>query len=490
VRNVALSQVEDYFIEPGQGNEFFKLIFESSEFGIAFTDAHGSVLFSNNQLAELEKISRSPIDFPSLLAKQKISASGRSKNSYVTGLLKIIRFGLPKWQGSASYLWLVMPDGEAALSQKMGVLKNLYRSFIDTTFEMVFRTSAEGTILFSNRPFLQGFGFANSKMAKGTRAEQLFENTSKFEDFMVRLRFEKKMTGEKIVFKKTNGTSLTGLVNCSSYTDNSGSTVLNWAVLNISQQAESEIALKAKNEELTKVNSQMEKFLYSTSHDLRSPITSILGLVNLMRMDTDHPTIVDYVNKIEISTLKLDKIIKDIMTFSKTTYQRSYSEKIDFEAFTWKVINAYQENPALRKINFEVVVNGDAPFYTDPERLDIIIENIVRNAIHFYDVNKSRPFIIIKITISKEDSVLEIMDNGIGIGKQHLDHVFDMFYKASHISRGAGLGLYIVKETVLKLGGQISIESEIGFGTAFRVTIPNDHKGRLIGRKLELQNPD
>jgi len=481
-----LSQVD--FFDAVQGNEFFKLIFESSEFGMAITDAQGTVLLSNAQLEYLERNSHFQIDFLSLLTENKRSTFKNPRVSYITGLLKIIQFALPQWQGSASYLWLVMRDGEVTLSQKMGILKNLYRSFIDTTFEMVFRTTMEGTIVFSNRPFWQTFGFTNSKLAKGTQAERLFESPSKFEDFLVRLKFEKKIAGETVLFRKIDGTTLTGLVNCSVYTDQSGTTVLNWAVLNISRQAESEEALKSKNEELTKVNNQLEKFLYSTSHDLRSPITSILGLINLIRMDTDQPALVDYIDKIEISTLKLDKIIKDIMIFSKTIYQRTYSEKIEFETFTWKVINTYQQDPLLRKINFEVEVNGDFPFYTDPERLDIILENLVRNSIHFYDVNKSRPFVRIKITISKVDAVLEIMDNGIGMGKHHLSHIFDMFYKASHISKGAGLGLYIVKETVLKLGGQISVESEIGFGTVLRVTIPNDHKGKLIGRKMDLQN--
>ncbi|HTJ51004.1 MAG TPA: ATP-binding protein, partial [Cyclobacteriaceae bacterium] len=101
--------------------------------------------------------------------------------------------------------------------------------------------------------------------------------------------------------------------------------------------------------------------------------------------------------------------------------------------------------------------------------------------------NKTKSFLTINITIDKAHALIEFIDNGVGIGKQHQDDIFNMFYKASHLSKGAGLGLYIVKETLEKLGGTISLESEIGFGTAFRVSIPNDHKGKLIGQKLQLK---
>ena len=131
---------------------------------------------------------------------------------------------------------------------------------------------------------------------------------------------------------------------------------------------------------------------------------------------------------------------------------------------------------------------GKFPFFGDTERLEIILDNIIRNCIHFYDINKARPFIKVNITIEMQQVMLKFIDNGIGIGQQHLDHIFDMFYKASHLSKGAGLGLFIVKETLEKLHGTIRFESEVGFGTLIMVSIPNDHKGRLINRKLELQH--
>jgi PAS domain S-box-containing protein len=393
-------------------------------------------------------------------------------------------------KGGNSFLNPIQNSAEEnAAREKLASLKNLYRAFFDNTFELVFRTDLDDLVTFSNRPFNLSFGFESNRFSKQTPAMDVFEDPRMYVDLKARVWREHKLTHEKIFFKRADGQRLTGLVNCQLYNDEKGIPMLNWTVLDISDRVEYEERLQQQNQELAKVNSQMEKFLYSTSHDLRSPLTTILGLVNLMRMETKDKTILDYVYKVESSASKLDKIIRDIMMFSRATYQRARSERIDFEPFIWKVLNNYRAEPASRKVNIQVFVEGESQFYNDPERLEIIIDNLVRNALHFYDYNKSRPFLQIRVALTDKLVQLEFADNGIGIGQQHLDNIFTMFYKASHTSKGAGLGLYIVKETVSQLQGTISVESEIGFGSVFRVSIPNDHKGKLINRKLHLQQP-
>jgi signal transduction histidine kinase len=248
-----------------------------------------------------------------------------------------------------------------------------------------------------------------------------------------------------------------------------------------------EVDLKAK-EDLAKVNAQMEKFLYSTSHDLRSPLNAIFGLVNLLRLEQPNQTILDYASKIESSANRLDEIINDVTRFSKNSYQRPKSEKIFLEPLIWKIIEinlGASEN--FKRIKFEVLVEQDETFYSDTERLEIILTNIIRNAISFSDSNKSRPFVTLKANAIDNNIIIEIIDNGIGIGKAHLDDIFNMFYCATDRSKGAGLGLYVAKEAVERLKGTIEVESEIGFGSMFRIKIPNDSKGKLVAKKLHLQ---
>jgi signal transduction histidine kinase len=244
--------------------------------------------------------------------------------------------------------------------------------------------------------------------------------------------------------------------------------------------------LRDREDELAKVNRRMEKFLYSASHDLRSPLTSIMGLTNLMRMETHEPVLLSYIEKIDDSTARLEKIVRDLVGFTRTSYQRLDSKKIDFTKLVWDIIDRHKAEPAFRSIRFDVQADDAFPFFADYDRLEIILENIIANAIYFYDPIKTHSLIRITMVGEGQHVRMDILDNGIGIAAAHHHNIFNMFFKASERSRGAGLGLYIVKEAVDKLQGHVQVESEIGFGSLFRVVLPNDPKGRLISRKMQL----
>lgn len=478
----------------GINAETFELLFTMDQFAMAISNFKGELIKSNKPFEKFLSESSESIDlreFVSTIQRQRVLLAGPHNFSVeVPGKrmrLSCIRVAA-EIPAHVIYLWTLSVEVNLSFRNKLIELKNLYRSFMDTSFELLFRTDLQGNVLFANKVFVDSFGWTSSEINKGLRVDQLLEDGVVFHETLGRLSEAGKISELPLVFRKKNGNAFPAVVNVHRLHDGSDNRVINWTVLDITRQKEGEQNLKLKNDELAKVNYQMEKFLYSTSHDLRSPIATILGLLNLIRMEVKSALMADYVSKIEISTLKLDKIIKDIMSFSKATYQRINSEKIDFEAQAWKAFNNYRDDPATRKLSFEVNVASTLPFYTDTERLDIILDNVVRNSIHFFDPNKLKSFIRVNITSDKHSASLEILDNGIGIGAQHSDNIFKMFYKASHLSKGAGLGLYIVKETVEKLHGEITVESEVGFGTVIRIRIPNDHKGKLIGRKLLLQS--
>lgn len=487
MKTVKLQQDEHADPFPQLRGEAFDMLFRSNQFPMAISDLSGELLQVNGLFQKFLDEHPGRVNFTTLIkcqqGKRSIPAAPGNFSIEVPG--KILRLAcIPS---DENYLWTLSIEVNLSFRNKVANLKNLYRAFMDTSFELLFRTDADGNILFANKLFLKTFGFTNNDLSQGIRVQELLDDTSILTNIANKKTEYGRLNEELLVLKKRNGDAFPSIANIQWHHDAFHNPVVNWTVLDISRQKESEHNLKIKNEELAKVNHQMEKFLYSTSHDLRSPIATILGLVNLMRMEVKTLTMSDYVSKIEVSTVKLDKIIKDIMSFSKATYQRLNSERVDFEAMVWKAFNNYRDDPSSRKIVFEVQIKATLPFYTDTERLDIILDNLIRNCIHFYDPNKSRSFIKVNVSSDKHSVLLEIIDNGIGIGAQHTANIFNMFYKASHLSKGAGLGLYIVKETVQKLHGEITLESEVGFGTVIRVRIPNDHKGRLIGRKLLLQ---
>ncbi len=235
--------------------------------------------------------------------------------------------------------------------------------------------------------------------------------------------------------------------------------------------------LKIENQELIeslrKINNELDEFVYRASHDLRAPLASVLGLINLAKKETDVKVIQEYISLKERSVLKLDALIKDIVEFSKNAHLELRNEKIDFADIVNNSIDLHRffENSQQVAKTFEL--NGDEEFYSDEFRIEIILNNLISNAIRYTDLEKSDPTINIKITIGKKDCVISIFDNGIGIENEQLDKIFEMFHRGIDQNTGSGLGLFIVKETVERLQGEIDVSSEPGAGTTFTVTIPN-----------------
>lgn len=467
---------------------FLKLVSHTNQ-AVAVTDHAGKVLLHNTLFETIALNDKAALNLKVIikLADSAQRESVETRVSSALGMFKVNLIRLDQQPKEAEWLWLISPMENRAGNENLIRLKNLYRSFVDNMFELVFRSSSTDTLVFSNRLFAATFGYGSVQQAKGQTFVQIFKDPQDYFSIKEEALLEKQVTGRKVLFKRPDGQELLAMVNCLLYADENEQPFFNWTILDISEWSDFDKKLQQKNEQLAKANSQVEKFLYSTSHDLRAPITTIFGLVNLMRHEVQDNSILDYVDKIESSVNRLDNIIHDILNFSKAYYQRLSSVRIDFEAMVQKVIAKHSNNQAFPKIHIEVKIRGDFSFYTDAERLEMIMDNIIRNAYNFYDEHKSRSFIHIYVTIKEDQAVLEFIDNGIGIGKQFLDNIFTMFYKASHLSKGAGLGLFIVKEAVTQIGGSVGVESEVGFGSLFRVVIPNNHKGRLINRKRQLR---
>jgi signal transduction histidine kinase len=116
----------------------------------------------------------------------------------------------------------------------------------------------------------------------------------------------------------------------------------------------------------------------------------------------------------------------------------------------------------------------------------MMLSHLIKNSIDYCDHRKPDLFIKVLITCSEENAIIEIIDNGIGISKIHLEKVTEMFYRGTDRSRGSGLGLYLVNEAVLRLKGMLTIDSEPALGTMISIKIPNGTKGKLINKKRSL----
>ncbi len=233
--------------------------------------------------------------------------------------------------------------------------------------------------------------------------------------------------------------------------------------------------LRKKNAELTKMNKELDSFVYSASHDLRSPLTSILGLVIIAKLDqvSSRDTLIDYFEMIERSVLKLDETLRKIIDYSRNARGELVIEEVDLSQLIQHSYEQLKYLPGYNDIKIQTNLHGHAALYSDAYRLSVILANLISNAIKYKDEHKSDQFIEITARITPTYLLLIIRDNGIGIHADYLRNVFNMFYRATDRSQGAGLGLYIVKEMVEKLSGTIVINSEYGQETLISITIPN-----------------
>lgn len=247
---------------------------------------------------------------------------------------------------------------------------------------------------------------------------------------------------------------------------------------NIQERVDSQKILEKTNEELLNINEELKKtnqeldhFVYSISHDLRAPLLSILGLINISKLDDSLESYKKYTELIEKNVLKLDIFILEILDYSRNMRTAISVTQINTKKLIDDTIVQMQNLDNFNKIDFKIECKVDLIF-GDEARLKIILNNLVSNSIKYQNISNENPYIIIRI--QKNDNYIEIYneDNGIGIHPDRIDKIFDMFYRASTISKGAGIGLYIVKETVKKLNGNISVESQPNNKTFFKIQIP------------------
>lgn len=236
-----------------------------------------------------------------------------------------------------------------------------------------------------------------------------------------------------------------------------------------------ERTLHQQNKMLVKVNQELDRFVYSTSHNLRAPLMSVLGLLNISRKEVenkDYGRLLEYFGMMSASIEKLDNTLKEIVDYSKNARVEVKIEKIELYECLQECIEKLSFLEGAKEIKKEIIIDGGNIIYCDSDRLNVILINIISNAIKYRDINKEEKKLSITVHSYPYKTSISIQDNGVGIFSNYVDKVFDMFYRASDKSNGAGLGLYIVKETVEKLGGKISIDSEIETGTTVENDIP------------------
>lgn len=230
--------------------------------------------------------------------------------------------------------------------------------------------------------------------------------------------------------------------------------------------------IRQKNTELQKSNEQLDRFVYSASHDIKVPIISIKGLTHLGSLDSQDSRTATYFRKIEGQADKLAAFLLDMLEYTRNSRTTVKLEQVNLHELIDEVIEGLSHIENATRVEFKKFIRIDGPVMIDRVRFMVILNNLLSNAIKYHNYSIDNPWV--KIMISKMGDKIQVMvaDNGIGINDEYKDKIFEMFFRASNSPLGSGLGLFIVKETVEKMNGKIQLSSREGEGACFRIDLP------------------
>ena len=253
---------------------------------------------------------------------------------------------------------------------------------------------------------------------------------------------------------------------------------LDTAIKNGFEFYRAKIELRNKVEELQKTNDDLNRFIYSISHELKAPLASILGVVNLVKLENDNKneTTEEYWSIIEESCLRLDRNLTNMLQYYKNRKPTNENEEINFEELINDLISLHNRaTPAEGELTFIKNIHQPVKFFGDKFRIEIILSNLISNAIKYQKPEEKDKKVIINAEINPQEAKLEIKDNGLGVSVISQEKIFTPFFRGDY-QKGTGLGLFIAKEALEKINGTIKMESVVGEGTSFSITIPNSNQ--------------
>lgn len=403
---------------------------------------------------------------------KKIDVHFEEYSYFMGGWLEV--HGYPSKDGISIYFRSINERKEAEEKQKES----------EEWFKAVLATSRDGfavelneRLIYMNNAFIDLFGYDRTDIEnlKDVHVGQFYAEESKkdlWELAVKRSRGEQVPSIYESKGRKKDGSVIDLEISASVLNMKEKNYIIVLA-RDITLRKKAELQLIEQNEELLKINSELDRFVYSASHDLRAPLMSILGLINVAKIETKEKVNLEYLSLMTKSIHKLDKFVQDIIHYSRNSRLAVNYELIDFQNIlkeNFEEVKYLENSDKIEKI---IKIEQRIPFFNDKSRICVILNNFISNAIRYYDPKKSEHFLKINISVNEENVHIEIEDNGIGIAPQHVPRIFDMFYRASETNVGSGLGLYIVKETILKLNGEIEAKSVFGEGSKFNIIIPN-----------------
>ncbi len=231
--------------------------------------------------------------------------------------------------------------------------------------------------------------------------------------------------------------------------------------------------LNIRNVELQKAYDELDKFAYSVTHDMRGPIVSIIGAIELAKAAGSLEEVREMLEMMEKSAQSVEAFIRNMHEYYNLKRGELEIKEVNFEELIRELKEMYEVGARLDSTQFNVQLEQTEVFRSDEAVLKIVLNNLLSNAFKYQRSTSDSKFVDLNINVQKGTATITVKDNGIGIDQSHINDVFNMFYRATSESTGSGFGLYNVKDALRKLSGDIKVSSQLGQGTEFKVTIPS-----------------
>lgn len=214
---------------------------------------------------------------------------------------------------------------------------------------------------------------------------------------------------------------------------------------------------------------ELDQILYRTSHDLRSPLSSIKGILALLKLEPQTDIIRNYAHHIDSKAAQMDNLLRSLASLSKSILEEPVTSLIDLHKIIWQVIAELKYLPSWEQVEVAVELQ-EYKVKTDPALMVIIFQSLFSNAFIFREPSK-KGHLTIRTHLLNGSLIIRVCDDGEGIALNVQPHIFDMFYRGSEKSLGNGLGLYVARKAAARLKGTIIVQLHPG-NTCFTVTLP------------------
>ena len=366
--------------------------------------------------------------------------------------------------------WLLYFTDSTAHKDFEGELKDrdeIFRKLVQGTNEALIMTDADNNIELVNNQFLKLFGYTESEVLHQNAVTLLMKDEN---PETVKRRHQDRLKGISDVYeleqKRKDGESIWTLVSASPFRDRNGKVVGTIAALT------DITALKKVERMLSERNEQMDLFLYKATHDLKGPLASIRGILNIATEQCNQPTVRQYIEMAITSSERLDNALVDLIQVTRINKSELNIEPIDVHDVLADVVRSIEHMDERAGVMLRQDIRLTSPFRTDRASMTSILQNLVVNAIKYMRPEEPAPEVKISIHPYAQGIRIEVADNGEGIDPDIREKIFKMFYRGNKKSKGTGLGLYIVQQIVDKLHGDISLTSTPGEGSRFTVYLP------------------